>query len=335
MTVSTDELHELLLRLSGQVPDEAMTIARGQLARGNLTQFTRAVTAGVLEHNVVLDDEDLATLTRVGFDATVLSAVDGELEPPGEYGFTASHHDPLEDEGPEQVAVELVAAMDGVRGLWRTWRVRRNDESRLRARRVFVVEVDRDPLAVTGALQRELFDAGEPHPQVEAYVTGADLPPYQRLARANGQLLWARTPPRRIRMAALFDEVDPAHGPRFRHDHERVEDDTERLRLAGYLRAGQALLVSTALLSDIVDPDAGFTVPVSFRTDGLWLWTDATTYYLERHHLAPDPVLAAHIRERGYRHAQLDGVDLHRALAALRDAHGARPRWVFDGGAAA
>src|SRR5262249_43140631 len=123
--------------------------------------------------------------------------------------------------------------------------------------------------------------------QVEAYVRGTDLPAYQRLARAHGELLWARSPAPEIRTAVLFDEVDPVRG-------------------------------------------AGFTVPVDFRTDGIWVWTSATTYYLERHHLAPDPGLVAHVRARGYQRPELDGVDIHRALAALQASEGEEPGWVFD-----
>lgn len=317
MTQATHDLHMLLLRLSGQVPDDMTTMARTQLAQGNLARSARTVALGVLERNVVLGDADRAILTGHGVHPGVLSDVDPELDLPVEYGFSSAPADPFQDDGPDGAAVDQVASMPEVRGLWRTWRQRLDEPGWPRARRVYLVEVDANPVGVTAALQRRLFDSGELCPQVEAYVLGTDVPVYQRLARADGDLLWARSPAPRIRAAALYDVLDPRRGPCFRPDHERIEDAARRHRLIDYLNGGEPLLVTTARMEDMVDPSGGLTVPVTFRTDGTWLWTDVTTYYLERHHLAPDPRLVTHIQARGFRRPRLDGVDLHRAHAAL------------------
>jgi hypothetical protein len=48
-------------------------------------------------------------------------------------------------------------------------------------------------------------------------------------------------------------------------------------------------------MGDVVDPEAGSVVPMSFRTDGTWIWTDTVEYYLSRHQLAPDAELITHI----------------------------------------
>jgi hypothetical protein len=89
---------------------------------------------------------------------------------------------------------------------------------------MFVVEADPDSdlIDATGQIQLALVAAGESDPQVEIYPTGADLANYQRFARASGQLLWARTPDPGVRIAVLFDLVDPTLGPRFREDHPTV-----------------------------------------------------------------------------------------------------------------
>ncbi len=330
MAESTTDLHELLLGLAGFVPDEVMTMARGQLAGGDLTGLARTVAYGVREHRVALNPDDVRILAEIGLDPADLSDVDPDPELPVAYGFWPELAGT--DGGPDLAAVELVGSTSGVRGLWRTWRVRSDGSRWSQSRRVYVVEVDADtdPVAITATVQHGLFVAGEMHPQVEGYVTGADVPPYLRLARAGGELLWARSAAPEIRTATLFDAVDPQRGPVFRPDHERIEDVEERRRLIDYLRGGEPLMVSTTRLADAVDPDAGDTVPVDFRTDGTWLWSDATTYYLERHHLAPDPDLVAHIRAYGYQRRELDGVDLHRALAALQEPADDEPLWTFD-----
>jgi hypothetical protein len=330
MAESTTDLHELLLGLAGFVPDEVTTMARGQLAGGDLAGLARTVACGVRERRVALHPDDVRILADVGLDPAELSDVDPDPELPVAYGFWPELAGA--DGGPDLAAVGLVESTSGVRGLWRTWRVRRDGSRWSRSRRVYVVEVDADadPVAITATVQQGLVVAGEMHPQVEVYVTGADVPPYLRLARAGGELLWARSAAPEIRTARLFDGVDPERGPVFRSDHERIDDEAERRRLIDYLRAGEPLMVSTARLADAVDPGAGDTVPVDFRTDGTWLWSDATTYYLERHQLAPDPELVAHIRARGYQRPELDGVDLHRALAALQAPADEEPLWTFD-----
>jgi hypothetical protein len=72
-------------------------------------------------------------------------------------------------------------------------------------------------------------------------------------------------------------------------------------------------------LPDVVDPVRGPVVPVSFRTDGRWIWNEAATYYLDLHRLAPDPGLVAYARDRGYATGEVDGATLHRAGAALTE----------------
>jgi hypothetical protein len=98
-------------------------------------------------------------------------------------------------------------------------------------------------------------------------------------------------------------------------------DDAEEARLvADYLDAGQPLLTTTGAMDDVVDPARRNVVPMGFRTDGTWIWTDSTTYYLRQHDLAPDAELLGHIRAAGYRMPMVDRVAIHRAIAALQQA---------------
>jgi hypothetical protein len=59
-------------------------------------------------------------------------------------------------------------------------------------------------------------------------------------------------------------------------------------------------------------------VPTNFRTDGHWIWNDASAYYLERHGRSPDPSLVEHIRANGYVFPPVDGASLHRADRVLQ-----------------
>ncbi|GHF63809.1 hypothetical protein GCM10018790_47160 [Kitasatospora xanthocidica] len=102
-----------------------------------------------------------------------------------------------------------------------------------------------------------------------------------------------------FRLAAVFDVVDPVTGPGFAPDRPRLEPGEEREAVARYLRTGAAVLLTTMLMDDVVEPDRRGVVPMGFRTDGRWIWTDTVTYYLEEYGLAPDPELLAHVRAQG------------------------------------
>jgi hypothetical protein len=108
----------------------------------------------------------------------------------------------------------------------------------------------------------------------------------------------AGVPAPEFRVARVFDFADPQTGPGFAPDHAVIENLTRREELAGYLRGGHPVLVTTMRMDDVVDPAAGPAVPGSFRTDGEWIWTESVEYYLSRHGLAPDAELTAHIQAR-------------------------------------
>jgi hypothetical protein len=98
-----------------------------------------------------------------------------------------------------------------------------------------------------------------------------------------------------FQVARVFDFADPVTGPGFAPGHAVIDDPGERERVLEYLRGGYPVLMTTATMDDILDPAAGPVVPSSFRTDGVWIWTDAVPYYLSRHGVAPDAQLVAHI----------------------------------------
>jgi hypothetical protein len=99
-----------------------------------------------------------------------------------------------------------------------------------------------------------------------------------------------------------------------------VSDDAERRRLLDFLESGAVILDVGARSTDLLEPRRAGAVPLVFRTDGTWIWSDAVAYYLRWHRVAPEPDLAAHIRACDYRPAQPPGDTRQSALAALRAA---------------
>jgi len=60
---------------------------------------------------------------------------------------------------------------------------------------------------------------------------------------------------------------------------------------------------ATATARDLIGlffPDEPARMPVSYETDGVWIWGGGARYYLERYGLPPEPEFLAHIRANGY-----------------------------------
>jgi hypothetical protein len=359
--------HELLLWLAGRLPDDVMTRCREQLAQGAQAEVARAVVFCVLSQNLALTSAEVTALTSLltatGGDPSALSEVEIDDSAPLLWAFSDDPAGPAGagaadagagaadagagtgEAGPgdahdmstaaaklDQAMAEALAEEPGAIGCWRAWRVPLDDAPAARAKAVFTVEVGRDTdlPGAAGRLQQRLAAAGEASPQIEVYPLDYDLPLYQRLARGYGELVWAAMPDPGMRVAWLFDEVDPQEGPRFSPDHPRLPEE-EAGKVAQYLGEAEPVLVTSARMDDVVDAGRQYCVPVNFRTDGTWIWTDASAYYAQEHLLEPDPELLAHIRSNAHTLPLVDGVAVHRALEVLQHPPETDPVWTFDG----
>jgi hypothetical protein len=326
--------HWMLLRLAGWLPDDTIAQCRTWLAEDRLVDLARTVTHAARLGRVQLSSDDLNLLGELYeldlVEPGELALLDtAEFEPivpvifasteraARTWAMESSAEEGVPTDTVEHALVGWAAGYPGLRAVWRCWRVPGDGAPYPPPVRVFVVETDRDAdLPVIAArAQRELSSAGEAVPRVEVYTVGVQPPVYQTAARGAGSLLWASRPNPGARVARVFDDVNAGVGS-IRPDHPRI-DSPERERLLRYLSAGEPLLATSALDDDVVAPELGHVVPVSFRTDGHWIWSDAAGYYLQRHGLAPDPGLLAHIRARGYAVPEIDGAALHRADTAL------------------
>jgi hypothetical protein len=341
------DCHEMLLRLAGRLPDDLMTRCREQLAQGAFEEMARGVAFCVLSQNLPLASPDVAVLTALlaesGGDASALGDVEIDDSDPVRWYFTDDPPGAADTEtdgeareesaGREELDQAMADALDvepDAIGCWRAWRVPPDGPPSGPGKAVFVVEVsaDADVAGMTAHLQQQLAAAGEASPQVEVYPWHIELPVYQRLARGYGELVWAVEEDPGMQLASIFDEVDPQDGPRFSPDHPRLDED-EAGKVAQYLREAEPVLVTTAQLDDVVDTTRQYCVPLNFRTDGMWIWAEASAYYAQEHHLEPDPGLLAHIRSNNHTVPVVDGVALHRALALLQQPPEAEPVWTF------
>ncbi len=326
------ELHRLLLRVAGHAPADALAGARLALAEGRAGDVALTLGTVMAAAGLPPNDEEFALLGALEPDSVEpLSDTQPGQWPPLPLDFrplagddqdapplldlTGVHADYVASltDTHDQAATAAAERLPGARALWRAWRLGAEPAA------VFVLEagVPAEQLPVlTATLQRELQAAGLPHPLVETYAPGDDLPPYQRQAREASALLWTAEPPRPVAVARVFDGADPDTGPWFDRDHPLLGGEG-RDQVLAYLDGGWPVLTTTERADDILDPERGPVVPLSYRSDGVWVWTDTVAYYLREHHLAPDLELLAHMDAADYRMPAPDAVAVHRVLAAL------------------
>jgi hypothetical protein len=104
-----------------------------------------------------------------------------------------------------------------------------------------------------------------------------------------------------LRVAAVFDAVDEAGRPFFSADRRRVVDAGERAGLVSYLESAPLVVRAGGFEVDPLDPGRGGVVPVGYRCDGVWVWQEASAFYLRERGVAPDEDFVTHIESVGFR----------------------------------
>ncbi|HEX6359383.1 hypothetical protein [Actinophytocola sp.] len=121
-----------------------------------------------------------------------------------------------------------------------------------------------------------------------------------------------------MRIARLFDGRDSAGEWTFAPDRPRITDPDERARIASFLRGGKMILRVPGSDVDRIEPANGQLVPISTRTDGIWIWSTGLRYYVEKHGIAPEPDFLAHIVAHEYVAPMPDEPGWRAALAELQ-----------------
>ena len=98
-------------------------------------------------------------------------------------------------------------------------------------------------------------------------------------------------------MAGVYERLDDAGRPVA--DRAPV-DPSERDRVIDYLKKAPVVLAARGYATDQFDPERRNAVPMTFHTDGTWIWAGAVHYYLKKYDFPPQPELLAHIRARDF-----------------------------------
>lgn len=284
-----DTLHTTLLRLGGRLPDA--TLARARLVLADTG-------------SVAVPDAEGTVELPFTFRAARPDPADAEPQLPVPVPVDLTGRaDRLS--AADRAAVAAVRQIPAAAALWRSWRTAPDWAAPVIAPvPVFVCEANGPQAQTAATVMRALTAAGVTDPLVEVYRSGDDLPPYQSAARGSGALLWTDrdTGPLRVATSAPGTGQLP---------------DAEVAAVAAYLEAGAPVLATTARTDDVVEPGRGRVVPMTWYTDGHWVWSGSVAHYLRAYRLAPEPDFLAHIRSRGRLLPVADPADEHRALALL------------------
>ncbi|WP_019854490.1 hypothetical protein [Actinopolyspora mortivallis] len=119
-----------------------------------------------------------------------------------------------------------------------------------------------------------------------------------------------------LRRAEVFDGTDAVGRPV--NNRPALAAD-ERDRVLEYLERAPVVLAARGYDSDRLDPTAGSSVPLTFHTDGSWIWPGAVCYYLRTHGLSPQPELVDHIRRRDFQLPYVGDEARELAVAAITE----------------
>ncbi|QKG21780.1 TNT domain-containing protein [Actinomadura verrucosospora] len=123
-----------------------------------------------------------------------------------------------------------------------------------------------------------------------------DVPEW--MARRLGPAPVAPPPPTRfespVRKARVFDRAGADGGPPAVSRPPVPPDEADRV--VRYLEDAPTVMAARSSAPDLLDPSRGEAVPLTFHTDGAWVWSGAVGYYLREHGVPPEPDLVAHIR---------------------------------------
>lgn len=90
----------------------------------------------------------------------------------------------------------------------------------------------------------------------------------------------------------------------------------ERAWALEYLESAPVVLSARGYDRDMFAPGL-VEVPMTFHTDGTWVWPGAVGYYLRRYNMPPDPDLVMHLRTNGFRVPHVDKATKEHAATTI------------------
>lgn len=88
-----------------------------------------------------------------------------------------------------------------------------------------------------------------------------------------------------MKFISIWDSIGETGAPQIDPDHERI-DEALAQRVARFLAQAPPVLATQRRDTDVLT-GVDNVVPLTFRTDGTWVWSDEVAYYVANHRLSP------------------------------------------------
>lgn len=83
-------------------------------------------------------------------------------------------------------------------------------------------------------------------------------------------------------------------------DGWRPDRMTSRDEILRFLQGGSLVLRAAGLAEDWLAPDRPRVVPIGYRTDGTWLWSEELTHHVREHRVLPERDFLEHMRSHRF-----------------------------------
>lgn len=123
------------------------------------------------------------------------------------------------------------------------------------------------------------------------------MPPPPPWSTPPGPAAVPAPPPGTLFQAKPYDSTGPDGRPVV--DRPPVPDAL-RDPLVRYLESAPVVLSARSYDTDLLADDRRAAVPLTFHTDGTWVWQGSVAYYLKTYGLPPEPALVAHVQASGF-----------------------------------
>lgn len=141
-------------------------------------------------------------------------------------------------------------------------------------------------------------------------------PLFEEYLREQGLTGTPQPKPAPLRIARLFDSLDASGTPVVQRPPVPEQDREPLLR---YLEQAPMVLAARGHDTDIIDPAHPERVPLTYHTDGTWIWPGAAGYYLRHHNVPPEPDLVGHIRGSLFTIPEVDEETRGEAVQAVNE----------------
>ncbi|MGW4245441.1 hypothetical protein [Nocardia sp. NPDC004722] len=89
-----------------------------------------------------------------------------------------------------------------------------------------------------------------------------------------------------------------------------------REQILAYLERAPIVLAARSFEVDEFAP-SDRDVPLTFRTDGVWIWSGSVYHYLRKHNLPPEQDLVRHIIDRDFQLGEVSAADKDMAVRVI------------------